>query len=117
MATISLVTDSTSDVPADLAARYGIHVVPALLAIGDQSYRDAVDMTREAFYQRLATFNTLPTTGAPASGAFEAAYTACPPGPILSIHTAATLSGPVRVVARHGAVNPTTSCAVTEAVS
>lgn len=92
-ALISLVTDSTSDVPPDLVQRFNIRVVPSLVVIDGRPYQDGVEMTRETFYQRLATFDLLPTTATPASGEFEAAYRSCPEGPIVSIHTAATLSG------------------------
>jgi DegV family protein with EDD domain len=91
--TISLVTDSTSDLPAELASRYNIRVVPSLLAIGEKSYRDGVDMTRAEFYAQLKTFNPLPTTAAPGAGEFEAAFLAAPDGPVISLHTASTLSG------------------------
>lgn len=91
--TISLVTDSTSDIPAELAAGYHIQVVPSLVVIGAKSYRDGIEMTRAEFYAKLKTLNPLPTTAAPGSGEFEAAYLAAPPGPVISLHTASTLSG------------------------
>lgn len=91
--TISLVTDSTSDLPAELAAQHKIQVVPSLLAIGEKSYRDGIDLTRAEFYAKLKTLNPLPTTAAPGSGEFEAAYLAAPGGPVISLHTASTLSG------------------------
>lgn len=89
---ISLVTDSTSDVPPAYVERYNIRVVPSLLVINDQPYKDEVEMPRGEYYQKLSTLNPLPTTAAPASGEFEAAYNSCPAGPIISIHTASTLS-------------------------
>jgi DegV family protein with EDD domain len=91
--TISLVTDSTSDVPPEFVRRFNIRSVPSLVVIDGKPYRDGVEMTREEFYQRLRTFDLLPTTATPASGDFEAVYRSCPDGPIISIHTAATLSG------------------------
>ncbi len=35
---IGFVTDSTADVPADLAGQHGIEIVPALVNIGGNSY-------------------------------------------------------------------------------
>jgi DegV family protein with EDD domain len=90
---ISLVTDSTADLPPDLVAKYHVTVVPSGLILGGQSYRDGVDLTRDEFYKRLSTFAQLPTTAAPGAGEFEAAFRACPDGPVISIHTAANLSG------------------------
>ena len=40
---ISLVTDSTAVVPADLVARSGICVAPTLLVAGGQTFRDGLD--------------------------------------------------------------------------
>ncbi|MBM4421943.1 MAG: DegV family protein [Chloroflexi bacterium] len=91
--TINLVTDSTADVPPDLVERHGIRVVPSLVVMGGQSFRDSVDISREEYYRRLAAFDPLPTTAAPAAGEFETVYASLPEGPIVSIHTAATLSG------------------------
>ena len=50
---IKIVSDSTADIPADLAERLGITVVPAYVLIDDVAYREGVDITREDFYVRL----------------------------------------------------------------
>ncbi len=68
--TIRIVTDSTCDLPDDVIARYQITVAPAYLNIGDKSYRDGLDITREAFYAGLPTFPTHPTTAAPSPSVF-----------------------------------------------
>jgi DegV family protein with EDD domain len=91
--TISIVTDSTADVPAELVERYGIRVVPAVVVMGGQTYRDGLDMTREEFYRRLPAIDPLPSTAAPAAGEFEAVYDSLPGGPIISLHLAAAFSG------------------------
>lgn len=89
---ISLVADSTADLPAEIVERHSIRVVPSVLVVGGQSFLDGVDMTREEFYRRLSTFNPPPTTAAPAAGEFEAVYGSLPDGPILSLHPAHTLT-------------------------
>ena len=91
--TISIVTDSTADLPADALERYHIRVVPSLVIFGGESFRDGIDLSRAQFYRRLAESDRLPTTAAPGVGGFEEAYAAMPPGSIISIHTAASLSG------------------------
>ena len=94
--TIKVVTDSTCDLPPALAQQHGITVIPAYVNIGDQSFLDGVDLSREAFYTNLPTYRTPPTTAAPASGAFAEAYeavTAAGAHEILSIHVAGNLSG------------------------
>jgi fatty acid-binding protein DegV len=59
---IKIVSDSTADIPADLAERLGITVVPAYVLIDDVAYREGVDITREDFYVRLQASPRLPTT-------------------------------------------------------
>lgn len=103
--TIRIVTDSTSDLPPDLAAAYGIVVLPTYVNVGQESYLDGVDLTRAEFYARLPQFDSPPTTAAPAVGAFSQTYEKLAEegaSEILSIHLAANLSG-VLNVARLGA--------------
>jgi DegV family protein with EDD domain len=89
---VRLVTDSKIDLPADLVARYQIVVVPSVLNIEGRSYLDGVDISRAEFYQRLPSIQPLPTTAAPASTAFEAAYRSCGSAEVVAIHLAASLS-------------------------
>lgn len=94
--TIKVVTDSTSDLPASLAAQHDITVIPAYINVGGQSYLDGVDLTRQQFYEALPTFTSPPTTAAPASGAFAQTYqklAAAGADQILSLHVASSLSG------------------------
>lgn len=93
---IGIVTDSTSDIPQETAVKYGIVVVPAYVNIGDESYLDGVELTRQEFYERLPSYAQPPTTSAPPPGAFSSAYEALAKQgvtQILSIHVASTLSG------------------------
>jgi DegV family protein with EDD domain len=93
---IGFVTDSTSDLPVDEAAKYGVEVVPAMIMFGGQSYRDGVDISRSEIYRRMSTQRLLPTTSSPSVGAFEEAFEKVLSGgvqKILSIHLASTLSG------------------------
>jgi DegV family protein with EDD domain len=90
---IHLVTDSVADLPAEFITKYGIKVVPSLIVVGPQIYRDGVDLTREEFYRRLPGLDPVPTTAAPAAGEYAQVYRALPAGPILSLQIAASLSG------------------------
>ncbi|MCP4422356.1 MAG: DegV family protein [Chloroflexi bacterium] len=93
--TIKIVTDSTCDVPPELASRFDIAVVPAYINVGENSYLEGVDITREQFYGRLPTYATYPTTAAPAAGTFTKLYeqlTAAGATQILSMHLASDLS-------------------------
>jgi DegV family protein with EDD domain len=71
---IGFVTDSTSDVPTDLARQYGIEIVPALVNIGSRSYTDGIEISREEFYTRLPDLNPPPTTSSPSVGSFQERY-------------------------------------------
>jgi len=93
---IGFVTDSTSDIPADDAAKYGVEVVPAMIMFGGQSYRDGVDVSRSDLYRRMTTQRILPTTSSPSVGAFEEAFEKVLSRgveKVLSVHLASSLSG------------------------
>ena len=92
---IALVTDSTSDLPPDLAAKHHIRVIPTHVIVGETSYEDGTGFTREDFYTRLPAMSPPPTTAAPSSGTFEQVYTelfAEGADRILSIHAASKLT-------------------------
>ncbi len=98
--TVRIVTDSTCDLPAETIARYGIHVVPLYINVGDQGYLDGIDITRAEFYTRLPGFAQHPTTAVPSLARFRAAYQALAEqgaSEILSVHISAALSGVVGV--------------------
>ena len=59
---VALVTDSTAYIPLHLVEKYAIRVAPQTLIWGDETFRDGVDITPDAFYQRLTTAKTLPTS-------------------------------------------------------
>lgn len=93
---IAIVTDSTSDIPADLAARYTIKVIPAIVVINGRSYEDGKGLSREAFYQQLPTMETPPTTATPPVGVFQQVYESLFNSgvqTIVSIHVSSQLSG------------------------
>ncbi len=92
---VSVVTDSTADIPAPLLASSGITVVPLNVHFGDQVFRDRVDLTDSDFFERLKRSPTLPTTSQPSVGTFEQAYRELLErgSEIVSIHLSAKLSG------------------------
>ena len=93
---IGFVTDSTSDVPANLAEQYGIEVVPALININGKSYADGVGISREEFYTRLPGLKPSPTTSAPSVGSFQERYEKllkAGADSVISIHPPNELSG------------------------
>lgn len=71
---IRIVTDSTADIPENLVRELDITVVPVHVIFGTRSYDDGVSLSRQEFYERLASASPLPTTSAPSAGEFAAAY-------------------------------------------
>ncbi len=72
--TVKVVTDSTSDLTPAIASALGITIVPLYVHFDNEFYRDGIDITTEAFYQKLAENKALPTTSAPAPGTFAEVY-------------------------------------------
>lgn len=71
---VKIVTDSAADLPDGQAAAHDIRVVPLTIRFGDDEYTDGVDLTPQAFYDKMAELDVLPATAAPSPGAFEAAF-------------------------------------------
>jgi DegV family protein with EDD domain len=71
---IGIVTDSSCDLPADLAERAGIEIVPLSIRFGDEELVDREQLTTSEFWRRCATSSELPSTAAPSPGRFEQAY-------------------------------------------
>ena len=93
--TIRVVTDSTCDLPEEIAAQYGITILPLYINFGLESYRDGIDLTREAFYARLPVCDSLPTTAMPGPQVFLEAYERLADEgatEILSVHISKSLS-------------------------
>jgi len=63
--TVKIVTDSTSDLPSQVAEELGITVVPVYVRFGTKVYRDGVDISHSEFYQKLVTSPVHPSTSQP----------------------------------------------------
>ena len=95
---IGIVTDSTCDLPAEIVSKYKITVIPLSINVGERSYLDGVDITREEFYNQLPNFNPHPKTAAPGPEVFQQAYNRLADEgaqAIISIHISETLSATV----------------------
>jgi DegV family protein with EDD domain len=95
-APVRIVTDSTSDIPRDVADELRITVIPLTISFGAQSFRDAIDLTADDFYERLRTTKSLPTTSQPPPALFEHAYRHLTSlGDVVSIHLSHKFSGTI----------------------
>ena len=78
MGRVAVVTDSTADLAPAVAAAAGVRVVPLTVSFGGDEYRVGVDISTEAFWDRLmAPHAPFPMTAAPSPGAFREAFEAC----------------------------------------
>ncbi len=93
---VAVVSDSTADIPSELAEEQGITIVPAFVRFGDEEFRDGVDIETEDFYARLARDkNVFPTTSQPSPGDFKTVYDEllAEHDEIISIQISSSLSG------------------------
>ncbi|MET0908654.1 MAG: DegV family protein [Ilumatobacteraceae bacterium] len=72
--TVWIVTDSSSDLPAEIADEFGITVVPLSIRFGDEEFIDREELSVAEFWTRCANSSKLPETAAPAPGQFEMHY-------------------------------------------
>ena len=70
----ALITDSTCDIPQALIDQYGITIIPQVVVWGEELLRDRIDLTPEAFYQRLEKDPVWPTTTLPSPADFNKVY-------------------------------------------
>ncbi|HEY1419675.1 MAG TPA: DegV family protein [Candidatus Dormibacteraeota bacterium] len=94
-ARVAVVSDSTSDLPADLAAKHSIALVPLTLHFDGRSLLDGVDITPAEFYRRLPATTAHPTTSQPSPGQFATTFERllADHSEIVSIHISERLSG------------------------
>jgi len=95
MSKVAVVTDSTINIPADLAKPYPLFVVPLQLIWGNETFRDSVDITPTEFYTRLKTDKVNPSTSQPSPAVFIELYSKLlnQGYDILSVHISSRLSG------------------------
>lgn len=92
---VKVVTDSTSDITPEQAKRMGVTVIPLTVLMGEETFRDGVDITAHEFYQRLPKLEKLPTTSQPSPGLFMKAYEelTADGSSVISLHISSKLSG------------------------
>ena len=72
--TVRIVTDSSCDLSAADIERHQITVVPLTIRFDDDEFTDGVGLSAENFYEKMGDSRTLPSTAAPAPGAFEVVF-------------------------------------------
>lgn len=65
MADIKIITDTSADMPEDVAQKYNIGIVRFLTLFGEKEYVNGTEMTNAEFYEKLEAFDGVPTSSQP----------------------------------------------------
>jgi EDD domain protein, DegV family len=97
--TVRIVTDSSCDIPPEIARKLSITVVPLYIQVGDKTYRDGIDIDANRIYHELACGQEIPKTSVPPPGDFIKVYSdlASETDQIISIHLSSGYSGTYNV--------------------
>ena len=92
---VKVVTDSTCDIPVEIARQLDITVVPLRIQIGNETYRDGMDINADRVYHELIHGREFPKTSAPSPGDFITVYNnlAAETDEIVSVHLSRGYSG------------------------
>ncbi|OIB02828.1 fatty acid-binding protein DegV [Paenibacillus sp. LC231] len=94
MRSIAWVTDSTSTIDPDFAKENHIYIVPLRLILGQEEYREGIDISAEAFYERMKDEPKV-SSSQPPIGEFIELYESLKVkyDDIIAIHCSSELSG------------------------
>jgi DegV family protein with EDD domain len=99
-----VVTDSSADLPGEVAHAHGIRVVPLSVTFGEVVFRDGEDLRPRDFYERLAAGGDHPFTAPPGPADFLRRYRELlPRRDVVSVHLSGKLSQTVDHARRAGA--------------
>lgn len=93
---IAIVTDSTSDLTPDLIGDLNIDIIPLKVKLGDNYYRDGVELSKKEFWKKIVSESIIPKTSQPSPAEFKEIYEKLfKKGykKIISIHISSKLSG------------------------
>ncbi len=92
---VTIITDSTCDLPADVVERLGVTVVPLTIQLGTKQLRDGIDVTKENFFARLKRVPAPPMSFPISQSRFEqvfAEHTKQPNSEVVAILLSSKLS-------------------------
>jgi len=94
---VKIVTNSTADIPQELAEELDITVVAEYVIFGNKCYKDRIDISEDEFYDKLVHDNIKATTSQPTPQDFLETYNELGKDAdgIISIHISTNLSGTV----------------------
>jgi DegV family protein with EDD domain len=96
---VKVVTDSSCDIPLEIARKLSIAIVPLYIQIGGKIYRDGIDLNADRLHHELAHSREIPKTSVPPPGDFIKVYNdlATETDQIISIHLSSGYSGTYNV--------------------
>lgn len=91
----AVVTDSTAYIPKEIRDKLNIHMVPLSVVIGNDTYREEIDISTPEFYDKIRNERALPKTSQPALGDFIELFEklAKEYDAVISIHLSSGISG------------------------
>ena len=96
---VKVVTDSSCDIPFEIARKLSITIMPLYIQLGGKIYRDGIDLDADRLYHELAQCREIPKTSVPPPGDFLKVYSelATETDQIISIHLSPGYSGTYNV--------------------
>ena len=103
MAKVKIVTGSNNEIPSSLIKEYDITVIPFSISLGEEHYRDNVDITSKEFLEKIKATKRFPKTAALSVGELANTYKELSGkgNSIVSIHMSSDLS----IATHHAAKN------------
>lgn len=91
----AVVTDSTAYLPKELCEKYNIRIIPLSVVLGNESYRESIDLSNKDFYREIGEVSELPTTSQPSTGMFVELFEELSKeyDAVISIHLSSGISG------------------------
>ena len=97
---IAILTDSASDLTPDMIEGLDVTVIPIRLRIGENNYKDGVNLSKKEFWHKLTTEKIMPKTAQPSPAEFRDYYEELfnkGYEKIISIHISSKMSGTQQV--------------------
>ena len=97
---IAILTDSASDLTHEMIEGLDITIIPVRLRIGENNYKDGVDISKKEFWHKLITEKVVPKTAQPSPAEFRDYYEELfnkGYEKIISIHMSSKMSGTQQV--------------------
>ena len=97
---IAILTDSASDLTPDMIEGLDVTVIPIRLRIGENNYKDGVNLSKKEFWRKLLTEKVIPKTAQPSPAEFRDYYEELfnkGYEKIISIHISSKMSGTQQV--------------------